>query len=479
MSEVPSLAFRRLAHLLGGAGRAFDHLAQRLEVLPETEGLGQGPQLVERPGEEGAHGHGLGGEGILDDGVQAFAGRQFLVAAGPGDVLGVVAEAAREVGIRVEAEQQQVLEGEVRHIQGQLVAGIVRAHFHAGHGQVDAGEEVLPLDLRGHVLHVPGFAGGEEAPGVDVVQLVAGDLDEALHGLGLGAGAHGDPVVVAEADAAPHQIVGQAQVVGVAAVQIRHVQGGRVREGEVPHRFVGREPDDGLAVLLRGLERRAGAGGDEERREGPHEPRAGDVDLVLVGVQVAVATLRVGQVHEVPGQHGLGQAQVGVGAGRGQLGAVDLDAALQVAPLGQMPGHGHAVGPDLRQHEQVAVPVVQGFAEGAAGLVEGVDEGGLQQAAFVHRALGRVVGPRDPLDHPVEDLQLVVLLRPGRQHLGPQVVHEGHAIRPGAHGEQRAELRIHQVPLQLQPAEAARGSGLQRRLAGQLELLDEGVQVEH
>ena len=246
----------------------------------------------------------------------------------------------------------------------------------------------------------------------------------------------------------------------MAAVEVRHIQGGRVREGEVAHGFEGREPDDGLAVLFRGLQGRAGAGGDEDRREGAHEARAGDVDLVLVVVQVSVAAPGGGQVHEVPGQHGFGQAQVRVGAGRGQFGAVQVDATLKVAALGQVPGFGNQVGPDLGQHEQVAVPVVERLAEAAPGLGQGIDEGRLQQAALVYGALGRVVGPRDPLDHPVEHLELVVLLCPGRQHLGPQVVHEGHVIGSSADGEQGAELRIHQVPFQFQPAESTGGTGL-------------------
>ena len=372
-----------------------------------------------------------------------------------------------------------MLQREVGDIQGQVVAGVIGADFHAGHGQVDAGEEVLALDLGGHVFHVAGLAGGEEAPGVDVVQLIAGDLDEALHRLGLGAGADGDPVVVAEADAPTHQVVGQAQVVRVAAVEVRHIQRRRVGEGEVPHGLKGREADDGLAVLLRGLEGRAGTGGNEEGRKGPHKAGARDIDLVLVVVQVRVAALAGWQVHEVPGQHGLGQAEVGVGARRRQLRAVQLNAALQVAALGQVPGLGHAVGADLRQHQQVPVPVVERFAEGLAGLGQRIDQRRFQQPSLVHRALGCVVGPGDPLDHPVEDLQLVVLAGPRREHLRTQVIHEGHMVRPRAHRQQGTELRVHQVPLQLQAAQPAAGPALQRHAPGQLELLDEGIQVVH
>jgi len=100
-----------------------------------------GPHLLEGPFQEGAQGNGLGGEGILDDAPQALPGRQLLVAPGALDVLGVVAEAAGEVRIRIEAEQQQMLQREIGDVQSQVVAGVIRSHFHPGHGQVDAGEE--------------------------------------------------------------------------------------------------------------------------------------------------------------------------------------------------------------------------------------------------------------------------------------------------------------------------------------------------
>ena len=72
-------------------------------------------------------------------------------------------------------------------------------------------------------------------------------------------------------------------------------------------------------------------------------------------------------MYEIPGQQGLGKGEVGVNPGGGQPGAVEVDAALQVAPLGQVPAAGNRIMTDLDRAEQVAVQVIEALSESAAG----------------------------------------------------------------------------------------------------------------
>jgi hypothetical protein len=63
-----------------------------------------------------------------------------------------------------------------------------------------------------------------------------------------------------------------------------------------------------------GLHRRGGGGRDEEGREGAQQARGGDIELGFEFVEMLVAALAGGEVHEIPGKERVGQGEVAVDA---------------------------------------------------------------------------------------------------------------------------------------------------------------------
>ena len=157
----------------------------------------------------------------------------MFVGAGAADVLAIIAEGAREGWVGVEAQQQQVLEGQVGDIHIHRIAAVVGADLDTSHRQVDARHQVLLFDLARHLLGGSGFADGIQAAGVQVRELVAGRGDQPLDRFGKRAGADGSPVVVPKTHAAPDEVVGDLQVIVIGTVQVGQVDLGRVGEGQV------------------------------------------------------------------------------------------------------------------------------------------------------------------------------------------------------------------------------------------------------
>ena len=180
------------------------------------------------------------------------------------------------------------------------MAALIGAHFDAGHGEIDARQEVLDLDVGGRLLQARGWTFGVEAAPIQRLQLLAGGIDQALDGFGKRPGADRRPVVVAETHPPTHEVIGKPQVVGVAGVQPGDVQRRGVGKGQIADRVEIGQDNEWIFSNGRGLKRRAGRDGDKERAERPHAPRPGNVDLVLVVVQVKVAASARGQVEEIP-----------------------------------------------------------------------------------------------------------------------------------------------------------------------------------
>ncbi|MBV6465523.1 MAG: hypothetical protein PGMFKBFP_00802 [Anaerolineales bacterium] len=444
------------ADLLGGVASALGHLDEGMEVIPQVESLRQRFDLAQRPLEEGAHGDGFARQRVLDLGAQAELRGEPFVGAGAADVLAVVAEGARKARVGVDAEEQEMFEGQVGDVEVETVAALVGADFDASHREVDARHQVLLFDLQRHLFGRSRLADGEQASGVERGELVARRGDDAFDGFGERAGADGSPVVVPEADAAPHEVVGDLQVIVVGAVEVGQVNGGGIREGQVADRVELGQGDDGASVSHLRLHGRGRAGRDEETGEGAQEARSGDVEFGLEAVEVTVAALAGGQVHEVPGEERVGQGQVGVDARGGEGVAVEVHAFFEIAAFGDGPLARDGVVTDGGEEEQVAVPVVQTLAEVEASAVQRVDEGGFHQARFVDGAARTVVGTRRPFDHPVEDFELAELRLPGGDALGAQVVHEGLLAGSRADGEQRTQVGVEEVPFLLEAVEPAR-----------------------
>ena len=120
-------------------------------------------------------------------------------------------------------------------------------------------------------------------------------------------------------------------------VEVRKIYILRAGESHVPHRVEFRKDDDGPAVSGFAPKGRARGDGDEQGGVGPHEPRPLDINPVLIAVEMAVSPFGRGQVHEIPSHQGLRKRKVGMDAGGGQLGAVEVDATLQVPTFGQVP----------------------------------------------------------------------------------------------------------------------------------------------
>ncbi len=111
---------------------------------------------------------------------------------------------------------------------------------------------------------------------------------------------------------------------------------------------------------------------------------------------------------------------------------------------------------DIGQEEEVAVPVMQPFAEVDPCLVQRVDEGCLHQTRFIDRAARSVIRARCPLDHPVEDFELAELRVPGRDTFCPQIIYKRLLAGARPHRQQRTQVFVEQVPFLFEAVETAR-----------------------
>ena len=165
-------------------------------------------------------------------------GGKLFVGAGAGDVLAVIAEGARKLRVGVEAEQQEMLEASGWQCPrpGGLPPSSVRTSTRP------IGRLMRAIRFCFSIWRAISSAGaaspdGIQAAGVQVRELVAGRRDEPLDRLGKRAGADGRPVVVAKAHAAPHEVIGDLQVILVGAIQVGQVDLGRIGEGQVADRI--------------------------------------------------------------------------------------------------------------------------------------------------------------------------------------------------------------------------------------------------
>src|SRR3989304_3301479 len=111
-------------------------------------------------------------------------------------------------------------------------------------------------------------------------------------------------------------------------------------------------------------------------------------------------------------------------AGSGEALSIDVNASLQIKACGEVPAAWNGVVSNPGGIKQVAVEGVEPLAELASGPGEGVDQHGFDEAGFVDRADGRIVGAGGPLDHPVEDFPLAALCNPAGGSAGGQIVNE-------------------------------------------------------
>ena len=111
--------------------------------------------------------------------------------------------------------------------------------------------------------------------------------------------------------------------------------------------------------------------------------------------------------------------------------------------------------PHGSEEQQVPMPGVQTFAERPPRFMKGVDQGGFHQSPFINRPPRLEIGPGRPFDHPMKDLKLAVGTQPGREAIRPQVIDERLLAWSRADRQERAQLRVEQVLLQLEAAQPA------------------------
>ena len=473
----PSLSVQARAEPRAGfarrVGGALGHHRQGLQKRGVAQRLRHGGQVVHRGLEEFAHRQRRAREGLFDDGLQTPPGGPVLVAARAGDVLPVVGVPRPEGGVRVDAEHEQFLEGDLGRGEGERVAALVGAHLHPAHGQVHAGAEVLHEQGPLGGLQVGVLARAVESLVVQLGQLLARGPDVPVHGIHVGAGAHGRPVVGAEAHPAAHQVVGDSQVVLVARVEVGHIQLGRVGEGQQAVAVVLREHHHGFAVRHFPRQGRGSGDADEERRERPQQfrgPDDGGVAEVDEGLALAPV---LGQVEKVPAQQGLRVGVVGVDARRGQLGSEQGDAVREVLLLGQVPAVRDAVRGGLHGKGEVPVEGVEILPEGQGCPLQGVEQDRFEHAPLDGGAQGIVEGLGHEFGHPVEHFELALGLDPLGHVLAQQVVREGLPPRTVAHRGHRAEGVIQEVELQFQPAQPPLEVRLEGGVHGEVEFLGE------
>ena len=68
--------------------------------------------------------------------------------------------------VGIDAQKQEMLEGQVGDIQVEAVTAFIGADFHTSHRQVDARHQVLLFDLQSHLFGRSRFTNGEQAAGV-------------------------------------------------------------------------------------------------------------------------------------------------------------------------------------------------------------------------------------------------------------------------------------------------------------------------
>ncbi len=225
----------------------------------------------------------------------------------------------------------------------------ISTDFHTSHRQVDASHQVLLFDLQSHLLGRRRFTHGEQAACVERSELVACCGDNPLDRFGKTAGADGSPVVVPKADAAAHEVIGDLQIVVVRTIEVWEVDDRRIREREVANRIELGEGDHRASRADFSLHRRRRGCRHEKRGERAQKSRGGDVELGLEFVEMLVAALGRGEVHEVPGEERVWQGHVGVNACGREGVAIEVNAFFEIAAFGDAPFPGYGMMTDVGQ----------------------------------------------------------------------------------------------------------------------------------
>ncbi len=76
------------------------------------------------------------------------------------------------------------------------------------------------------------------------------------------------------------------------------------------------------------------------------------------------------------------------------------------------------------------------------------------EARFVNRPAWTVIWARRPFNHPMKDFELAKLRLPRRDTLGAQIIHEGMLAGTCAHGEQRTQVFIEEIPFLFEAVES-------------------------
>ncbi len=163
------------------------------------------------------------------------------------------------------------------------------------------------------------------------------------------------------------------------------------------------------------------------------------------------------EVHEVPRKEWVGQRHIGVNAGSRESVAVEVHTFFEIAAFGESPIAGDGLMTDVGEEEQIAVPVMEAFAEVDARAMQRIDEGRFLQTRFVNRATRTVIRARRPFDHPVEDFELAELFLPRWDTFSAEIIDEGMLAGSGTHGEQRTQVFIEQIPFLFEAVESAGG----------------------
>ena len=79
-------------------------------------------------------------------------------------------------------------------------------------------------------------------------------------------------------------------------------------------------------------------------------------------------------MHEIPGKQRFRQGEIGMRPGGSERVSVQVNAALQISPLRQVPGERDGLFTDLGLRQQVTIPGINPLAKGAAGFIQSIVE---------------------------------------------------------------------------------------------------------
>src|SRR5258706_14462161 len=97
------------------------------------------------------------------------------------------------------------------------------------------------------------------------------------------------------------------------------------------------ENDGSASIADLSLQRRGRSGRDKEARKRTQEARGGDIKFRFVFIEMLIATLAGGEMHEVPGKERIGQRHIGVNARGCKRVAIEVNTFFEIASFGNAP----------------------------------------------------------------------------------------------------------------------------------------------